>query len=80
MNENHRSTRAAPVKPAGLENRAKMIALVVTRGTGAICSYCHRRIDETAIEYEVEASVLTTIRKMHFHRLCHHLWESMTPD
>jgi hypothetical protein len=29
-----------------------------------------------AIEHRVQAIVLGSMRTLHFHRICHHLWES----
>ncbi len=80
MNEQHWIKRASAATLATLnasENRTRVLALSVRAGSGAPCSYCHKSIDATAVEYEVQAYVHTKVRTLHFHRICHHLWESI---
>lgn len=76
MNKPDWIRRAPPAALAGIENRARILSLVVGPGTGAICSYCNKVIDAKAVQYNVEAYVTTLVRTLHFHRHCHHLWES----
>ncbi len=83
MNEHHWMKRASAATLATLnasENRTRVLALAVRAGSGAPCSYCHKSIDATAVEYEVQAYVHTKVRTLHFHRICHHLWESIRSD
>lgn len=63
---------------ACVENRARVLGLTVRAGSGAECAYCHKAIEPEAVEYEVEALVLAGQRVLHFHRVCQHLWESLT--
>jgi hypothetical protein len=77
MNSDHWMMRAAPEALVGIGNRASVVELKVVPGSGAECDYCRRSIEISATEYRVDAIVYTEPRTLHFHRLCHHLWESM---
>jgi hypothetical protein len=77
MNAEHWIMRAAPEALAGVGNRARVIELQIVAGSGAECDYCHRSIGANATEYEVKAIIFNGTRTLHFHRLCHHLWEAM---
>jgi hypothetical protein len=68
--------RAAAHSGGVVNNRARIMALNVGKGTGAECAYCHKPITCEQIEYQVEAFVLSGLRTLRLHRLCHHLWES----
>jgi len=59
-----------------LENRTRTLTVTEGHGTGHDCAYCHRTIEPAAVERCVQASVLGGVRTLHFHRVCHHLWES----
>jgi hypothetical protein len=58
-----------------IDNRSRILALTVRSGTGIECAYCHKPIGSEAVEHQVEAFVLSRLRVLHFHRICHHLWE-----
>jgi hypothetical protein len=60
------------------DNRARIVALHIGKGTGVACDYCHKPISGAQIEYQVEAFVLAGLKALRFHRVCHHLWESHT--
>jgi hypothetical protein len=60
-----------------IENRARIVRLTVGVGDGTECDYCHKEILPEAVQYEVDAVLLGGERTIRFHRLCHHLWESM---
>jgi hypothetical protein len=68
--------RAAVDLSGVADNRSRIVALNIGKGTGAACDYCHKPISAEQIEYQVEAFVLSGLRDLRFHRVCHHLWES----
>jgi hypothetical protein len=72
----HWIARAAPEALAGVGNRATVIGLSVGDGSGAECDYCHKTIGAGAVEFKVEAIFHAELRTLHFHRICHHMWES----
>jgi hypothetical protein len=43
-------------------------------GTGADCDVCHRVIDPSQIEYEVELAASPTPNVLHLHRQCFQQW------
>jgi hypothetical protein len=65
-------------KAGDIDNRARIMTLTVTDGSGVECAYCHKPIEPGAVEHQVEAFVLARLRVLHFHRLCQHLWETRT--
>lgn len=65
---------------AFFENRMRILAVTTGDGTGNDCAYCHKRIDPMSVEHRVEAIVVGKVRTLHFHRICHHLWESHEPS
>jgi hypothetical protein len=66
----------AGTQAAHVESRAQIVAITVGAGSGGECAYCHKPILREDVEYAVEAIVLGGPRTLHFHRLCHHIWES----
>lgn len=66
-----------PSAPAPIENRAGVVRVSVSAGTGGQCAYCHKRIDRETVEYEVDAYIPAGLRTLHFHRVCLHLWEEL---
>lgn len=66
-----------PSAPAPIENRAGVVRVSVSSGTGGQCAYCHKRIDRETVEYEVDAYIPAGLRTLHFHRVCLHLWEEL---
>lgn len=67
-------------RAALLENRARILTVTAAPGTGNDCAYCHKTIAPVSVEHRVEATVLGKVRTLHFHRVCHHLWESHELD
>ncbi len=63
-------------RAGSFENRMRVITVTERRGTGNECVYCHKAIDALAVEHCVEAAGPGGVRTLHFHRVCHHLWES----
>jgi hypothetical protein len=67
-------------RPAGraarIESRPRIVAVTPSIGSGTECDYCHELISKDTVDYEVEALVLGQLRTLHFHRLCHYLWEA----
>jgi hypothetical protein len=47
-----------------------------SRGTGATCELCDRRINPHEIEYEVELATGDGSRMLHMHFACHQRWAS----
>ena len=70
-------SRTTADTPTPIENRARIMYLQVGVGDGAECDYCHKKILPEAVEHKVEALVLGGQRTLRFHRVCHHLWESL---
>jgi len=66
-----------PAAPPVIENRARIVSMAVSRGTGGRCAYCEKEIQPQSVEYEVEAYVGAGLRTLHFHRVCLHLWEAL---
>ena len=66
-------------QPARFEGRARIVAVTTSIGTGMECAYCHKPIANDTVDYEVEALVLGRLRTLHFHRLCHYLWDASAP-
>jgi hypothetical protein len=62
------------------ENRTRILAVTTERGTGQNCAYCYKAIDPMSVEHRIEAIVRGGVRTLHFHRVCHHLWESHEQD
>jgi hypothetical protein len=58
------------------ENRARIVSLTAGPGRGLDCDYCHKSIGADSVDYEVEAHYAGGLRVLHFHRICHHLWEA----
>jgi hypothetical protein len=79
VDTSHWISRALALARTPVENRARVVRMSVTSGTGEYCAYCHKRIDASAVEYEVEAYVAAGLRTLHFHRICLHLWEELLP-
>jgi hypothetical protein len=77
MNSSHWMMRAGPEALAGVGNRAAVIETNALSGSGAECDYCHRPIDPQAIEHQVTVRRFTELRTLRFHRLCHHMWETI---
>ena len=71
------TAEATAATPAFMNNRMRILSLRVCAGSGNDCAYCHKVIDHGAVEHEVEAFVPAGLRTLSFHRLCHHLWESL---
>jgi hypothetical protein len=59
-----------------IDNRARILAVTASVGSGEECAYCHKSISTRDVDYEVEALVLGRLRTLHFHRLCQHLWDA----
>jgi hypothetical protein len=76
MQGDHWIRRAAPEALAGVGNRASVVGITVCAGNGAACDYCHKEIAAGAVEFRVEAIFHAELRTLHFHRICHHMWES----
>jgi hypothetical protein len=68
--------RSEFARAALIDNRTRVFGLKVRNGSGNECAYCHKPIDTSAVEYEVEAMVMAGLRVLHFHRVCEHLWET----
>ena len=68
--------KRAHAAAAAPENRTRILAVAREHGTGNECAYCHKPIQPSAVEHRIEAIVLGAVRTLHFHRVCHHLWES----
>lgn len=66
----------ARTQAAYVDSRTQIVAIRVGKGSGEECAYCHKPITPDSVEYAVEAIVLGGPRTLHFHRLCHHIWES----
>lgn len=64
---------------AALGNRTTILAVTQGHGSGGECAYCHKPIEPSAVEHRIEALVSGAVRTLHFHRVCHHLWESHEP-
>lgn len=71
-------SRAQTPAAALIENRARVVEVTVTSGTGGPCAYCHKQINPECPAYEVEAYVAAGLRTLQFHRVCLHLWETLT--
>jgi len=67
-------------RAGSFENRTRVLAVTTERGTGRNCAYCDKRIDPLSIEHRIQAIVRGAVRTLHFHRVCHHLWESHEQD
>jgi hypothetical protein len=68
------AARAASVAPS--ENRSRIVRLFITIGGDTECAYCRKSVNAQTTLYEVDAIVAAGTRRMSFHRLCFHLWES----
>lgn len=66
-----------PAAPPVIENRARIVRMNVSPGTGGPCAYCEKEIQTESVEYEVDAYVGGGLRTLHFHRVCLHLWEAL---
>jgi hypothetical protein len=67
-------------RAVSFENRTRILAVTTARGTGGNCAYCGKRIDPLSVEHRIQAIVRGGVRTLHFHRVCHHLWESHEQD
>ena len=63
--------------PQPIENRSKIVRISVSMGNGTACGFCHKDITDRAMLYEVDALVPAGVRRLNFHRVCYHLWESL---
>ena len=70
-------SKVLPFATAPIENRARLVRVSVSSGTGGRCAYCHKQIDRQTVEYEVDAHIPAGLRTLHFHRVCLHLWEEL---
>jgi len=77
MNATNWLSRALPPSMAAIENRAGVVQVTATCGTGGTCAYCHKPIHPEASAYEVEAYVPAGLRTLLFHRVCLHVWETL---
>ncbi len=62
-----------------IENRARILAVTTSVGSGTECAYCHKPIATDTVDYEVEALLLGQLRTLHFHRVCKYLWDASAP-
>ena len=44
-------------------------------GRGMPCSLCKQAIEQTEIEYDLEARIDGALRRYRFHFLCHAIWQ-----
>jgi hypothetical protein len=72
--------RSQDGRAAFFENRTRILAVTTERGTGRNCAYCDKKIEPMSVEHRIEAIVRGGVRTLHFHRVCHHLWESHEQD
>jgi hypothetical protein len=78
MNTSNWMMRSPAWQAARVENRARILSLTVSDGSGNECAYCRKPIGAGAVEHQVETLVITGVRTLCFHRICHHLWEDHT--
>jgi len=72
-------THSSAAPPARIDSHARIVAVTTSVGSGMECAYCHEPIATDTVDYEVEALVRGRLRTLHFHRLCHYLWDASAP-
>lgn len=75
--QNWIDSSAAP--PPRIDHHPRIVAVTTSIGSGTECTYCHEPIAADTVDYEVEALVRGRLRTLHFHRLCHYLWDASAP-